>query len=67
MSDNIETLVDRWIIDKSFRAALQRDPARAARGAGINLTTDEVGVLQAINWSDSDGALMARVSKCPGN
>jgi hypothetical protein len=39
MFDNIEPLIDRWIDDNGFRAALQRDPEAALRAAGVTLTT----------------------------
>jgi hypothetical protein len=66
MSSNIELLLDRWILDNGFRTALHRDPAAAARGVGVNLTSEEEGALRAIDWSQTDGALTARVSKCRG-
>ncbi len=66
MFDNIDSLIDRWIGDKGFRAALQRDPEAALRAAGVNLTHDEQSALRAIDWSQSDNELTARVSKCAG-
>ena len=67
MSSNIESLLDRWISDNGFRAALLKDPAAAARGIGIILTSEEEEILRAVDWSQSDGQLTARVSKCPGS
>ena len=67
MYDNIEPLIDRWIKDEGFRTALQRDPEAAVREAGINLTPEEQLALTAADWSQSDGELTARVSKCVGH
>jgi putative modified peptide len=66
MFDNIEPLIDRWIDDNGFRAALQRDPEAALRAAGVSLTKDEQAALRAIDWAQSDEQLTARVSKCVG-
>jgi hypothetical protein len=66
MYDNIEPLIDRWIKDQEFRTALQRNPAAAVREAGISLTPEEQEALTAADWSQSDGELTARVSKCVG-
>jgi hypothetical protein len=66
MSGNIERLLDHWISDNGFRAALLSNPTAAARGVGVNLTSEEEETLRAIDWSQSDGELTARVSKCPG-
>jgi hypothetical protein len=67
MFDNIEPLIDRWIDDNGFRAALQRDPGAAVRAAGVSLTQDEHTALRAIDWGQSDDELTARVSKCRGS
>jgi hypothetical protein len=64
MFGNIEPLLDHWIADDGFRAALEKDPARAARDIGVNLTSEEEQALRAIDWSQSDCELTARVSKC---
>jgi predicted unusual protein kinase regulating ubiquinone biosynthesis (AarF/ABC1/UbiB family) len=66
MFSNMEPLLDRWISDNGFRAALQNDPARAARDVGVSLTSEEEEALRAVDWSQSDGDLTARVSKCAG-
>lgn len=64
MLDSMERLIDRWIDDDGFRAALQRDPAAAVRDVGISLTPEEEETLEAVDWSRSDDELTARVSKC---
>jgi hypothetical protein len=66
MFSNIEPILDRWISDNGLRATLRNDPARAARDVGVNLTSEEEEALRAIDWSQSDGELTARVSKCVG-
>jgi hypothetical protein len=67
MYDNIEPLIDRWISDEGFRAAMQRDPETAVRDAGIRLAPDEQEALKAVDWSLSDDELTTRISKCPGS
>jgi hypothetical protein len=66
MYDNIEPLIDRWIKDEEFRIALERNPEAAVRQAGISLTPEVQQALTAVDWSQSDGELTARVSKCRG-
>ena len=67
MYDSIEPLIDRWISDEGFRAALQSDPEAAVRDAGIRLAPEEQEALKAVDWSHSDDELTARVSKCMGH
>lgn len=64
MFAHIEPLLDHWISDDGFRAALEKDPVQAARDIGVNLSSEEEQALLAIDWSQSDGELTARVSKC---
>jgi hypothetical protein len=66
MSSNIDRLLDHWISDSRFRAALLNNPTAAARGIGVNLTSEEEETLRAVDWGQSDGELTARVSKCRG-
>jgi hypothetical protein len=66
MLDNIEPLIDRWIDDNAFRAALQRDPEAAVRDAGISVTPEVQEALKVVDWSQSNDELAARVSKCWG-
>jgi hypothetical protein len=66
MFSNIEPLLDRWISDNGFRAALQNDPARTAREVGVSLTADWEEALRAIDWSESDGELTARIPPSNG-
>jgi hypothetical protein len=67
MYDNIEPLIDRWIKDEEFRIALERNPEVAVREAGISLSPEQQEALTAVDWSQSDGELTARVSKCIGH
>lgn len=63
MNQNLETLIDRWMNDISFREALRADPAGTVRSTGIELTEDEWMALRAIDWNASDEELQARVSR----
>jgi hypothetical protein len=42
---------------------LQNDPARAARDVGVSLSPEEEEAIRAIDWSQSDGEMTARVTK----
>lgn len=59
----LETLVDKWTNEPAFRDALQRDPESAVREAGVQLNDDEIAALRSTDWSQSDEALQARMSK----
>ncbi len=60
---NIDALMDRWMNDLGFRAALRRDPEGAVRTAGFTLSEDEAAALRSIDWSLTDEQLAARVSR----
>lgn len=55
-------LVDRWVSDPAFRAALARDPRAATREAGLELNEMELELLANVDWECSDAALEARLS-----
>ena len=59
----IEELIDRWLDDPAFRAAVRQDPEGAVRATGLELDADEWAALQAVDWSLSDEELAARASK----
>ena len=63
MSRKIEIPMDRWENDTSFRSQMRRDPEGAVRGAGVNLTEDEMAALRSMDWSQSDEELAARAAK----
>jgi predicted ribosomally synthesized peptide with nif11-like leader len=58
----IETLVEKWMEDTSFRSAVRQDAAAAIRATGLELTTEEWAAVQNIDWSLSDEELSARRS-----
>jgi hypothetical protein len=58
----VQTLVDRWLNDPSFRGALRADPEAAVRATGLDLDADEWAALRAIDWKTSDSELEARLS-----
>ena len=54
MSQNIETVMNRWENDTSFRSQMRRDPEGAIRDAGLNLNEDEMATLRTIDSSVPD-------------
>ena len=58
----IETLVEKWMEDTSFRSAIRKDPEAAIRGTGLELSADEWAAVRNIDWSLSDEELTARTS-----
>jgi hypothetical protein len=63
MPNNIDPLVDRWVSDPAFRAAMRVNPEGAARAAGVTLTADEQAAMRSVDWGQSDDELTARISK----
>jgi hypothetical protein len=61
--ETIEELVDRWLDDPAFRAAVRQDPDAAIRATGLTLDADEWAAIRAIDWSLSDEELSTRASK----
>jgi hypothetical protein len=59
----IEQLIDRWMDDPAFRAAVRQDPEGAVRATGLGLDEDEWAAIRAIDWSLSDEELSTRASK----
>ena len=60
---DLDRLVDRWTNDTEFRAKMRTDPEGAIRSEGVELSEDELAALRAIDWSESDAELGARISK----
>lgn len=63
MSDGVKTLVDKWINDANFRTDIRKDPEGTVKKLNVTLDADELAAFKAINWSESDDALTARVNK----
>ncbi len=61
----IETLMDRWMNEPTFREAMRRDPEGtvSGMGMGIDLDADEWAALRAIDWNLPDEALQERANK----
>ena len=59
----IGELVDRWMNDPAFRAAVRQDPEEAVRGTGVELTEDEWAAIRSVDWSLSDEELLSRATK----
>lgn len=55
-------LIDRWINEPVFWAALQADPEGTVRRSGVELDADEWAALRAIDWRLSDAELQTRLS-----
>ena len=68
--ESIEALVERWMEDPSFRAAVRKDPEGTVRGTGLELSTEEWAAVRNFDWSLSDEELTARAkmdgSGCDG-
>lgn len=62
-NEQVEELMDRWMRDAAFRAAMRKDPQGAIRMTGIELSKEEWKTVVRIDWSLSDEQLKARVSK----
>lgn len=60
---SIETLMDRWTNDSTFRDEMRADPQGTVRRAGVELSAEETAALNQMDWSLADEELQARVSK----
>ena len=58
----IETLLERWMEDPSFRTAVRADPEATIRATGLDLSTEEWAAVLNIDWSLSDEELTTRSS-----
>ncbi|MGO9059539.1 MAG: Os1348 family NHLP clan protein [Candidatus Binataceae bacterium] len=58
----VESLIDRWMNEPDFRAALRQDAEAAVRTSGVDLTSGEWDVLRRIDWNLSDEELQTRVN-----
>jgi len=64
--EGMEQLIDRWMDDPAFRAAIRQDPEGAVRATGLQLDEEEWAAIRAIDWSLSDEELSSRASKGVG-
>ena len=58
----VESLIDRWMNEPDFRAALRQDAEAAVRTSGVDLTSGEWDALRRIDWNLSDEELQTRVN-----
>lgn len=61
--ESVESLIDRWVNDLSFRVELRADPEDAVRRCGAKLDEEEWEAFRNIDWSLPDAELQARASK----
>ena len=47
-------LLDRWIAEPEFRAAVKENPLAAIAAAGVTLNEEEQAAVAAVDWSLSD-------------
>jgi hypothetical protein len=61
--EQVEQLIDHWMDDPAFRAAVRQDPEGAVRATGLELDEDEWAAIRGIDWSLTDEELSTRASK----
>jgi len=59
----VQTLVERYLNDEGFRAAMRTDPVAALAATGLELSAEEQAGLLKNDWSLSDEELGERISK----
>ena len=60
--ESIEALVERWMEDTSFRAAVRTDPDTAIKSTGLELSSDEWAAIRNFDWNVSDEELTTRAN-----
>jgi len=61
--EGVQALVERYLNDGAFRAAMRTDPAAILAATGLDLSEEEQAALRKSNWSLSDEELEERISK----
>jgi len=61
--ESVQALMDRWINEPAFRAAMRNDPEATTRGSGVELDADEWAALRGMDWTLPDAELQVRMSK----
>ena len=59
----IDELIDRWLEDPQFRAAVRHDPDAAVRSTGLTLDEDEWAAVRHTDWTLPDDELSSRMTK----
>jgi predicted ribosomally synthesized peptide with nif11-like leader len=60
--ESVDALVERWMEDQAFRAAVRKDPEGAIRATGLELSADEWAAVHKLDWNLSDEELTARAN-----
>ena len=63
---HISELMDRWMNDESFRAAIRKDPKGTIAATGYQFNDAQWKAFNAIDWGQSDEELTARASNQSG-
>lgn len=58
----VSDLMDKWMNDDAFRAAVRNDPEGTIRKAGIVLNDEQWKAFREVDWSQSDEELAARTN-----
>lgn len=58
----IGQVIDHWMEDADFRAAIRANPEKAVAALGLPLTDDDRKTLKNIDWSLTDEQLQSRIS-----
>ena len=62
-ADAMQTVLDRWTEEPSFREGMRTDMDGTLKGAGIELDDDTAGQLRAVDWNQSDAELEQLLEK----
>ena len=61
--ESISAIMDRFVNDPQFQEDFRVDPKTTAAKHGYDLSEEELGAFESMDWSGSTEQLMARVSK----
>ena len=61
--ESISAIMDRYVNDPQFQQDFRADPKATAAKHGYDLSEEELGAFESMDWSGSNEELMARVSK----
>ena len=61
--DAISAIMDRFVNDPQFQQDFRADPKATAAKHGYDLSEEELGAFESMDWSGSNEELMERVSK----
>ena len=61
--ESISAIMDRFVNDPQFQEDFRVDPKTTAAKHGYDLSEEELGAFESMDWSGSNEELRARVSK----